>query len=68
MQAIRTEAPRYQAAREAGDFDIAAVIAGEAAGLVREVLPAGTIVTEIVEQAEALLANGQGGPVKLGAV
>jgi nitronate monooxygenase len=55
MQTIRTEAPRYQAAREAGDFDIAAVIAGEAAGLVHEVLPAATIVAEIVEKAEALL-------------
>jgi nitronate monooxygenase len=68
MQTIRTEAPRYQAAREAGDFDIAAVIAGEGAGLVHEVLPAATIVAEVVEKAEALLANGQGGSVTLGAV
>ncbi len=68
MQNIRTEAPRYQAAREAGDFDIAAVIAGEGAGLVHEVLPAATIIAEIVETAEALLANGQGGSFSLGAV
>ena len=67
MQNARTEALRYQAAREAGDFDIAAVIAGEGAALVHEVLPAGVIIAEMVEKAEALLAAGQGGSVKLGA-
>jgi nitronate monooxygenase len=55
------------AAREAGDFDIAAVIAGESAALVHDVAPAGAIVTEIVETAEALLPVGQGGSVRVGA-
>jgi nitronate monooxygenase len=48
----------YQAAWEAGDFDTAAVIAGEAADLVRGVLPAGQIVKSIVEESRRLLAGG----------
>ena len=48
----------YQAAQEAGDFDTAAVIAGEAADLVRGVLPAELIVKSIVEGCERLLAGG----------
>jgi nitronate monooxygenase len=67
MQNARSEGPRYMAAREAGDFDIAAVIAGESAALVHDVAPAGAIVTEIVETAEALLPVGQGGSVRVGA-
>lgn len=67
MQNVRTEAPRYQAARETGDFDTAAVIAGEGAALISDVLPAAVIVTEMVAKAEALLAAGQGGSVRLGA-
>jgi nitronate monooxygenase len=66
MQHAATEAPRYQAAREAGDFDIAAVIAGEGAGLVRDIAPAGAIVRDIVERAEALIAGGQGGQIDYG--
>jgi nitronate monooxygenase len=62
IQNVRTEAPRYQAAREAGDFDIAAVIAGESAALVKDIPPAGAITRDIIDKAEALLANGQGGP------
>ncbi|WP_424810464.1 NAD(P)H-dependent flavin oxidoreductase [Roseococcus sp. YIM B11640] len=54
------EGPRYAAAREAGDFDVAAVIAGEAISMIHDVLPAGEIVRNITEEAEALLARGQG--------
>jgi nitronate monooxygenase len=61
MQHAIEIAPRYQAAREAGDFDMAAVIAGEGAGLVKDIPPAGAIVRDIVERAEALIAGGQGG-------
>ncbi len=61
MQHAAEIAPRYQAAREAGDFDMAAVIAGEGAGLVKDIPPAGAIVRDIVERAEGLLAVGQGG-------
>jgi nitronate monooxygenase len=46
----------YAAARERGDFDIAAVIAGEACALIHDVPPAGEIVERVVAQAEHLLA------------
>jgi nitronate monooxygenase len=49
------ERERYAQAREAGDFETAAVIAGEAADLVRAVEPAGRIVERMVGEAEALL-------------
>ena len=49
------ERARFLAAREAGDTDIAPVIVGEAAGLVRDVLPAADIVRNIVAQAEKSL-------------
>jgi nitronate monooxygenase len=65
MQHAAEIAPRYQAAREAGDFDMAAVIAGEGAGLVKDIAPAGAIVRDIVERAEGLLAGGQGGQNRL---
>ena len=52
------EIERYGRAREAGDFDTAAVIAGEAADLVRAVEPAGRIVERMVGEAEALLRRG----------
>ncbi len=57
-QNIDTEAARYAAARAAGDFDIAGVIAGESAGLVHDLPSAGDIVTRVVAQAEELLNNG----------
>lgn len=47
----------YQSAQDAGDFDTAAVIAGEAADLVRSVLPAGLIVKSIVEGCDRLLSG-----------
>jgi nitronate monooxygenase len=52
------EAQRYREAREQGDFDIAAVIAGEAVGLIHDVLPAAEIVNRVVREAEALLTRG----------
>jgi len=58
MQNAQVEAERYARAREAGDFDVAAVIAGEAIGLIREVLPAATIVQRLVAEAQALLEGG----------
>jgi len=54
----REEAQRYAEARERGDFDIAAVIAGEAVGLIHEVLPAAEIVNRVVSEAQARLAAG----------
>lgn len=52
---IEEEARRYREARERGDFDIAAVIAGEAAGLIRDLPSAAEIVVRVVREAEALL-------------
>lgn len=56
-QRLEDEASRFAEARRAGDFSIAAVIAGEAAGLVRDVPSAGTIVQRIVAEAERLLVR-----------
>ncbi|MEJ8814812.1 nitronate monooxygenase [Variovorax ureilyticus] len=49
------EHAKFLAAREAGDFDIAAVIAGEAAGLVRDIPSAREVVERVSRDAEALL-------------
>jgi nitronate monooxygenase len=46
----------YAAARARGDFDIAAVIAGEAAALIHDIPPAGEVVERVVREAEAALA------------
>ncbi len=56
LRNVEVEAARYAAAREAGDFDIAAVIAGEAADLIEDVLPAAVIVERVVSEAVRLLA------------
>ena len=53
------EIERYAAARQSQDFEVAAVIAGESAGLIREVASARTIIESMVDGAAALL---QGGP------
>lgn len=45
----------YAAARERGDFDVAAVIAGEACALIHDIPPAGEIVRRIVAEAERAL-------------
>lgn len=45
----------YAAARTRGDFDIAAVIAGEACALIHDIPPAAEIVERIVREAERLL-------------
>jgi nitronate monooxygenase len=53
--AIEQEAPAYSAAFAAGDAQNAAVIVGEAVGLVADVPPAGEIVTRMVDEAATLL-------------
>ncbi len=47
----------FAAARTRGDFDIAPVIAGEAAALIADVPSAGEIVHKMMRDAERLLAN-----------
>jgi nitronate monooxygenase len=51
----------YAAARERGDFDVAAVIVGEACALIHDIPTAGEIVERIVSQAECLLPPPRGG-------
>ena len=52
------ESMKYAAAREEGNFDIAAVIAGESVGLVHEVLSARDVIERTVGEAVALLNHG----------
>jgi nitronate monooxygenase len=58
--AAETERPRYASAIAAGDARTAAVIAGEATGLIHEIEPAAIILDRMVAEAEALLAGGAG--------
>lgn len=58
MQTVRTVAAEYAVARAAGNFDIAAVIAGEAVGLIHDIPPAGEIVDRFVTEAGQIL-NGR---------
>jgi len=61
LQAMDAELPEIQAdytrAREAGDMDKFATIAGEAADLVNDIPPAGEVVTRMVAEAEAALGR-----------
>jgi len=57
LQQQASEAARYDAARTAGDFDTAAVIAGEAADLIGDILPAEEIVARVAREAEILLTE-----------
>ncbi|HXY61662.1 MAG TPA: nitronate monooxygenase [Nitrospirota bacterium] len=57
MRHLDEESAKYVAAREAGDFDIAAVIAGEAAGLIRDIPSAHDVIERVVREASSLLAR-----------
>ena len=59
-EAIAVEGPAYREAFMAGDPDKAAVIFGEAAGLITDIPGAGEIVERMVAEAVALL-GGAGG-------
>jgi uncharacterized OsmC-like protein len=54
---MHEEGPRYATARERGDFDVAAVIAGEALDLVHDTPPAQTIIERMVSEASRLFAD-----------
>jgi nitronate monooxygenase len=56
--ALRTEEPRYRAARDAGDIETAVCFAGEGSGLIRDYPPAAEIISRMVRQAEALISDG----------
>ena len=55
LQKLNDEAPRLAAARASGDFDTAAVIAGEAVDLISDIPTAGEIVTRMVSEATTRL-------------
>src|SRR5882672_10337644 len=57
MQNVQTVAAEYAAARAVGNFDIAAVIAGEAVGLIHDIPPAAEIVDRIVTEADQILGG-----------
>jgi nitronate monooxygenase len=57
LQRQTEEAARYDTARATGDFDTAAVIAGEAVDLISDIPPAGEIVERVATEAEALLVR-----------
>ena len=55
MTHLDEESAKYAVARDAGDFDIAAVIAGEAVGLIHDIPSAKDIIKRVVNQASAQL-------------
>ena len=55
LQNVEAVAAEYSAAKRAENYDIAAVIAGEAAGLINDIPPAATIIEHIVSEARELL-------------
>jgi nitronate monooxygenase len=57
LQNVNAVAAEYAAAKAAGNFDIAAVIAGEAVGLIHDIPSAGEIVERIVTEAEQILSG-----------
>ena len=57
MQNAREVAAEYAAAKAAGNFDIAAVIAGEAVGLIHDIPPAAEIVGRIASEADQILSG-----------
>jgi nitronate monooxygenase len=57
MQHQADEAARYDKARDAGDFDTAAVIAGEGVDMISDIPPAKEVVDRMVKEASALLAG-----------
>jgi nitronate monooxygenase len=55
LQNVTAVAADYAAAKAAGNFDVAAVIAGEAVGLIHDIPPAAEIVERIINEADQIL-------------
>jgi nitronate monooxygenase len=47
----------YTSARDAGNYDIAAVFAGQSIGLIHDIPPAAEIVDRIVREADQILTG-----------
>jgi nitronate monooxygenase len=65
LQNVNMVAVEYAAAKAAGNFDIAAVIAGEAVGLIHDISPAAEIVDRIVTEAGQILAGRRNSSIGL---
>jgi nitronate monooxygenase len=57
MRHLEVEATRYAAARSDEDFEVAAVIAGESSGMVRDIPSAHEVVQRLMREASALLTR-----------
>jgi nitronate monooxygenase len=57
MQNVAAVAAEYAAAKAQGNFDVAAVIAGEAVGLIHDIPPAAVIVERIAAEADQILSG-----------
>jgi nitronate monooxygenase len=57
LQNVSAVAAEYAAAKAADNFDIAAVIAGEAVGLIHDIPPAAEIIDRIVTEADQILSG-----------
>lgn len=55
MQRVDEITVEYAAAKAAGDFDVAAVFAGEAVGLIHDIPPAAEIVERIIAEADQIM-------------
>ena len=54
---VEVVAAAYAAERDAGNYDVAAVFAGQAVGLIHDIPPAAEIVERIVTEADQILAG-----------
>ncbi|MBR0796195.1 nitronate monooxygenase [Bradyrhizobium jicamae] len=66
MQNVRKVGADYAEAKARGDFDIAAVIAGEAVGLIHDIPPAAEIVGRIIAEAEQSLRGRRNSTASIG--
>jgi nitronate monooxygenase len=57
MRHLDEESAKYAAARESGNFDIAAVIAGEAVGLIHDIPSAHDLIKRVIHEASELLVR-----------
>src|SRR5579871_173973 len=59
---VEAVAAEYAAARDAGNYDVAAVFAGQAVGLIHDIPPAAEIVERIASEADQILSGQRNFP------
>ena len=62
VQNVEAVAAEYAAARDAGNFDVAAVFAGGGVGLIHDIPPAAEIVERIAREADQILSGQRNFP------